>query len=119
MSGFLARDYVVVCDRYTLDAIVALRALVGERRRAPLRRALLRRLARRPATAFLLDVAPQTAWARKGEQGTAPLRRQRDLYLQEHRALGVERLDGERPADELAAHIAWRVFDVLGPAAGG
>jgi thymidylate kinase len=114
LGGFLARDYVVVSDRYTLDAIVALRALTGARHRAPLRRALLRRLARRPDAAFLLDVAPQTAWERKGEQGPVPLRRQRDLYLAEHRALGVELLDGERPADELAAHIAWRVWQALG-----
>jgi thymidylate kinase len=118
LSGFLARDYVVVSDRYTLDAIVALRGLVGERRRAPVRRALLRRLTRRPVAAFLLDVAPQTAWERKGEQGPVPLRRQRELYLAEHRALGVDRLDGERPADELAAHIAWRVWHALGPPAG-
>ena len=114
LSGFLARDYVVVSDRYTLDAIVALRGLVGERRRAPVRRALLRLLTRRPAAAFLLDVAPETAWERKGEQGPVPLRRQRELYLAEHRALGVERLDGERPADELAAHIAWRAWQALG-----
>jgi dTMP kinase len=114
LSGFLARDYVVVSDRYTLDAIVALRGLVGDHRRAPVRRAVLRRLTRRPAAAFLLDVTPETAWERKGEQGTVPLRRQRELYLAEHRGLGVERLDGERPADELAAHIAWRVWQALG-----
>jgi len=47
------------------------------------------------------------------------VRRQRELYLAEHRALGVERVDGERPADELAAHIAWRVLHALGPPGGG
>ena len=50
---------------------------------------------------------------------TVRVRRQRGLYLAEHRALGVGRLDGERPADELSAHIAWRVWHALGPPGGG
>ena len=113
IGGFLARGYVVVCDRYTLDSIVSLRGLVGEGRRLRLQRVLLRGLVRRPAVAFWLDVAPETAWQRKGEHGLPWLRRHRVLYGEERGRLGVARLDGERPPDELAALIARRAWRAL------
>jgi thymidylate kinase len=113
ISGFLARDYVVVCDRYTLDWIVSLRYLVDARRRFPVQRALLCALTRRPTVAYLLDVAPETAWARKGELGVEALRRHQALYREERSALGVARLDGERAPDELAARIAREAWTAL------
>ena len=112
-GGFLARGYVVVCDRYTLDSIVALRCLLGERRRVGVQRAMLRAFVRRPAAAFLLEVAPETAWERKGEQGLRSLRRHHALYRREHTRLSVVRLDGERPPEELAARIAREVCATL------
>ena len=114
VGGFLARGYVVVCDRYTLDSIVSLRGLVGEGRRLRLERVLLRALVRRPAAAFWLDVEPETAWQRKGEHGLRWLRRHRVLYREEHGRVGVARLDGERPPEELAALIARRAWRALG-----
>jgi thymidylate kinase len=113
LGGWLARDYVVVCDRYTLDSIVELRALAGGR---PLRlhRWLLRLLARRPTAAFLLEVAPETAWRRKGEQGLATLRAQHALYREEHARLGVTLVDAERPPEELASTIGCRASEALG-----
>jgi thymidylate kinase len=104
---------VVVCDRYTLDWIVSLRDLVDARRRFPVQRALLCALARRPAVAYLLDVAPETAWSRKGELGVESLRRHHTLYQEERSGLGVAPLDGERPADELAAEIAQEAWAAL------
>ena len=112
-GGFLARGYVVICDRYTLDSIVSLRYLLGERRRFPLQRAMLRALTRRPVAAFLLEVSPATAWERKGEHGLEWLRRHHALYREERAALRVERLDGERPPEELAARIAHDSWDAL------
>jgi thymidylate kinase len=113
ISGFLARGYVVVCDRYTLDSIVSLRCLADVQRRFPVHRAFLRAATRRPMVAYLLDVTPETAWARKGEQGVERLRRQRLLYREEHRSLDVARLDGERAPDDLAAQIASEAWAAL------
>lgn len=109
----LARGCVVICDRHTIDSIVSLRYLVGHEPPFRLSRALLRAFTRRPLRAYLLDVAPETAWARKGEHGLPWLRRHRELYLAEHEALGVRRLDGETPAAELAAQIARDCLDAL------
>jgi thymidylate kinase len=114
-SGFLARGYVVICDRYTLDSIVSLRYLIDEQRRFRFQRAMLRALMRRPAAAFLLEVTPETAWERKGEHGLQWLRRHHALYQAEHAALGVVRLDGERSPDELAARIAREAWEALAP----
>jgi thymidylate kinase len=114
IGGFLARGYVVVCDRYTLDSIVSLRGLVDEGRHLRLQRVLLRALVRRPAAAFWLEVRPETAWERKGEHGLRWLRRHHALYREEHGRLGVTRLDGERPPEELAALIARRAWRALG-----
>jgi len=113
VSGFLARDYVVVCDRYTLDWIVSVRDLAGPERRFRLQRRLLRAVARRPVVAYLLDVAPETAWARKGEHGIETLRRHHALYHEELPGLGVARLDSERAAEELAAQIAREAWGAL------
>lgn len=113
-SGFLARGYVVICDRYTLDSIVSLRYLVDQARPFRVQRLLLRLLTRRPSTAYLLEVAPETAWERKGEHGLPWLRAHHRLYREEHERLGVVRLDGERPAEELAARIAAETFAALG-----
>jgi thymidylate kinase len=113
ISGFLARDYVVVCDRYTLDSIVSLRCLIDSRCRFALQRRLLRTLTRRPAAAYLLEVPPKTAWRRKGEQSLESLKCHHALYREEREALGVVRLDGERPADDLAAQIAREAYAAL------
>jgi thymidylate kinase len=101
---------LVVCDRYTLDSVVALRALYGPRRRFRLQRALIGGLSPTPVCAFFLDVPAEVAWERKGEAGVEALARQRALYLEEHARLGVRRLDGTRPREELCAEIAREVW---------
>lgn len=106
VSGRLARGQVVICDRYTLDSVVSLRCLVGGEAALRLQRAILRALTRRPLRAYLLDVPAETAWERKREHGLQRLRRQRALYLAEHRDLGVDVLDGAAPPAELASRIA-------------
>jgi thymidylate kinase len=100
----------VVCDRYTLDSVVALRALYGPRRRFRLQRALIGGLSPTPVCAFFLDVPAEVAWERKGEAGVEALARQRALYQEEHTRLGVRRLDGTRPREELCAEIAREVW---------
>jgi len=109
------RGRVAVFDRYTLDSLVRLRTVWGDRKFG-LQRWLLRTLPPRPLCAFLLDVAPETAIARKQDQwDLESLRRQADRYREEAEELGVRRLDGERPRDELCAEIAETVWELLGP----
>ena len=108
------RGRAVVCDRYTLDSIVQLRHTYGERRRFGLQIALIRLLSPGPRVAFLLDVPPETALARKAEDyGAEELAAQARLYREVAEQLGAIRLDGTRPRDELCAEIARAVWERL------
>ena len=98
------RSRIVVFDRYTLDSVVILRHLWGGDRRFPAW--LIRTLSPRPVCSFLLDVPAETALARKRDQWNLEnLRGLAELYRAEAPQLGVRRLDGERPREELTAQI--------------
>ena len=98
---------VVVCDRYTLDAAVALRRRYGERRSFPLQVKVLELLSPRPLVAWHLDVTPSLAKARRDEGfSDEDLSRLVVLYREERSHLGWRRLDATRPAAEMAAHVA-------------
>ena len=102
---------VVIYDRFVLDSIVRIRFLYGRDERFATPRRLLRLLSPRPVAAFWLDVPGDRAYARKPEHWSADdLNEQRALYAEEHERVGVTRLDGERPPDELAAEIAGEVW---------
>ncbi len=110
----LRKGRVVICDRYSLDSAVHLRYRYGEHRRFRLQAALVRALSPRPVRAFLLDVPAETGFSRKAEQyDLGQLTRQVRLYREEHDRLGVHRLDGERPREELCAEIAREVWLAL------
>jgi thymidylate kinase len=106
----LARGGIVVCDRYTLDSIVAMRYAYGSERPLGPLRAALAALYPKPVRAYFLDVSPQTALERKGEWGEEWLRSHRELYLQECPRMGVTVLDGEKPREEICAQIAREVW---------
>lgn len=107
------RGRVVIFDRYVLDSSVFMRYLWGGTFR--LERRLLRALSPEPLCAFLLDVRGEAAYARKQDQWSVDeLSRQAELYRELHTALGVSRLDGERPKEELCAEIAEQVWRALG-----
>ena len=109
----LARDHVVICDRYTLDSIVELRVAYGDSRRLAAHRMLLRHLTRKPLRAFLLDIPPEVARERDDEHDLDVLRARHALYREEHGALAVARLDGCCGVDDLAAEIAREVWRAL------
>lgn len=105
---------VVISDRYVLDTAVHLRRVYGPQRRFRVQTRLLKLLSPGPLRAYFLDVRPGTAYARKPEQfGPDELAEQAQRYREEHRRLGYERLDGERPAHDLAADIAFDVWRAL------
>lgn len=110
----VVRGRVVVFDRQNLDAIVRLRFVYGERRRHRLPRVLLRALAPQPRLAWLLDVRPETSYERKRDRWPLDaLRRHARLYREEHAGLGVRRVDGERPQEEISAELAAEVWSEL------
>jgi len=108
------RGTVVICDRYTLDSIVGLRTSYGAQRHFRFQTTLMRLVAPRPRAAYLLDVTPQTALARKGEYDLATLGEQARFYHDDCERIGVRRLDGELPQEQLCAEIALNVWQTLG-----
>jgi thymidylate kinase len=106
----LRRGGIVICDRYTLDSIVSLRFSYGTQYRFRLQRAVIAGLSPTPQRAYLLDVPPETAYARKREGGLEWLAAHRALYREEHVRLGVRALDGERPREELCTEVALDVW---------
>jgi thymidylate kinase len=104
----------VVCDRYTLDSAVFLHHRYGAAGNLGLQLWLVRLLSPRPRLAYFLDVAPETARARKPEQfDVEELRAQAGLYRALHRSLGVRRLDGEAAPEEVCAQIAREAWAAL------
>lgn len=110
--GHCGRGRVVVYDRFVLDSLVRLRFLYGREETFGLQRRLLAALSPRPDAAFWLDVPAERAYGRKPEHwDVGDLTTQRELYLDEHAILGVRRLDGELPPEDIAALIgaeAWK-----------
>ena len=109
----LARGKVVICDRWTLDSKVQMRYQYGAERRFGFQARLVRLLSPRPAKAFLLAISPEEAVRRKPEYTLEQNALRARLYAEDYAALGVERLDGELPKDELCAHIAQEVWAAL------
>lgn len=104
---------IVIFDRYTLDSAVRLRHWYGDSLAYRLVIRLVHRLAKRPVRAYFLDVSPEVAFERKPEWELCDLKGRVKLYSEEYARLGVRRLDGTRPADELAAEIAADVWGAL------
>jgi len=102
----LLRGAVVICDRYTLDSAAHLRYKYGADRTYRRQSRLIRALTPRPIRSYHLDVDGRAAFARKPEKYTPEqLVQLSGLYRQEREWLGVERLDGELPREELCATI--------------
>lgn len=98
---------VVVADRYHLDSTVRMRFLYDEDREFRLQRLIVAALSPTPRQAFFLDVDPATSLARKDDGWSLEeLALQARLYREERVRFGAERLDGERPTEELCAQIA-------------
>jgi thymidylate kinase len=110
----LRRGAVLISDRYNLDTAVQLRHRYGAQRRFRFQIWLVRRLSPTPLLAYLVEVAPETARARKPEDyDLEALASQAALYRELAPELGVRVLDGERAREELCAEVAldaWRVL---------
>jgi thymidylate kinase len=104
---------VVICDRWLLDSYVHMRYAYGEERSYRWALWLIRALSPRPARSYLLDVSPAAAHARNQEYSPPDIERRARYYRDGSPALGVRRLDGERPIGELCELIARDVLEAL------
>ena len=105
---------VLIFDRYVLDSIAQIRFFYGEDRSFRFQRALIQLLCPRPAAGYFLDAPPEVVTARKDVQyGLEELRQEAALYRAEAPAVGMMRLDGERPREDLCEEIATDVWRKL------
>ena len=108
LDRWQAAGIALVCDRYVASAVA-----YGEAQGLdPAWLAELQRFLPQPDLTILLDIAPATAVDRKAvgrdryEEDLALQARVRDSYLRQAQQSGWLRVDGERPAPEVAAAIA-------------
>jgi thymidylate kinase len=110
----LARGRIVIFDRYVLDSSVHLRYLYGEQHGFRIQEGLVRLLSPRPLRAYFLDAEPASVAARKNLQyDLGQLQSQIDLYRAHCERLGVRRIDGELPLEEICRELARDVWLAL------
>jgi thymidylate kinase len=108
------RARVVVYDRHALDSIVRMRFLYGASGNSRLQRWLVRRAAPHAVLAYYLEIAPETALARKADWTLDQLHAQARLYSDECDSFRARRVNAERPREEVCAEIAEEVWRALG-----
>lgn len=105
------RGRLVVFDRYTYDALLA---PGGEKLRARVSYALIRRTCPAPNLVIVLDVPAATMYARKGELGATRLEDFRRRYLSMRERLpNTAVVDASRPAADVyraVAALLWRRY---------
>lgn len=108
----LLRGYIVLCDRYTYDALVELSVLSGrpEEARSWAARLLLA-LAPRPRLAYLLDLAPETALRRKPDEEPDFLAQQAELYRRLAPEWGLRPVSAEAELAQVADTLTEEALD--------
>lgn len=104
---YLATGYVLICDRYLIDAYVDFGINTGiDSSAAPLPLRMLNALSPVAHAAFLLDVEPDEALRRKPEEGgTAHLNAARRMFLVEAAGRGVQVIPATAGVDETHEEI--------------
>jgi thymidylate kinase len=103
---------VIVFDRSPLDLAVRMQVLY--RANVEPQRRLVQLAAPRPDLAFLLDIPAEVSLARKRDiWSPSQLVEQRRLYCALAPRFGVQRLDGQRPPQDIAAEIAREAWFAL------
>lgn len=100
------RGRVIVFDRYTPDSAAQLRFFYGSHNSFRFQKWLIDRISPNPRRSYLLDVPPAVVAARKELQYTIEgVREQAELLAEESKRVGVVRLDGQRPREELTEQM--------------
>jgi dTMP kinase len=117
LERWLEGGLVLVCDRYIASSVA-----YGEAQGLDGRwLAEMQRFLPQPALTIVLDIAPETAVARKAvdrdryERDLALQARVRQSYRSQAAASGWIVLDGERPRDQIAADVFSQVASRLAP----
>ncbi|MFL5827109.1 MAG: dTMP kinase [Thermoleophilaceae bacterium] len=111
---------VVICDRYTLDAAVALHRRYDTVNSLGPQVRLMELLSPRPLLAWHLDVPAAVAAERKWDElGIDERQRENVLYRRERERLGARWLDASRPVDELVEQVTREVEAALAGIAAG
>jgi thymidylate kinase len=109
VGGALRRGQWVICDRYIYDTMVDL----CQELRYPLARAQRLMGARwipRPGCRFWLDLAPEAAFARKGDSASVQyLHERRTLYAEIAGQHGLSVLDARLPVDAVVRQVMAQV----------
>ncbi len=111
--GTRTRGRIVIFDRYVVDTVVELRFRYAPEGQLRFQEAVVRVLAPTPDLAYLLDAPPEVAHERKPDWSFDQTRLRAELYRRERAALGVRRLDGDRPVEELSREITRDVLQSL------
>jgi dTMP kinase len=117
ISSAIARGELVVADRYLASSVA-----YGEAQGLdPSWMLEAQKYLPQPAITVMIDIAPDTAVARKRvnrdrfEQDLALLERVRDSYRRQAAGPGWHAIDGERPIPDVAADVASAVARALAP----
>lgn len=103
---------LLVFDRFSPDTMVKLDLRFTRDRGIDIRwqRRLFELLSPKPDVGFLVAVSSDVAYSRRQEQTPEELANMAELYQEQVPRFGLHRLDGTRPADELATEIATTVW---------
>lgn len=110
----LRNGRIVICDRYTLDALVHLRFAYRESHGAALQAYLMRKIPPPASLSYFLDVDPREATRRKADYTLDDNVERAGLYRDLAPRYGAIRIDGELPQDEICAAIARDVWLLSG-----
>lgn len=106
-----ARGWLVVCDRYTYDALLTPHWPLNPLRRA--RRWLLAHACPAPDLVLILDAPGEVLYARKGEHSPAVLEQQRQGYLRLQPSLPQSVVvNAARDADQVRHEVTALIWDV-------
>ncbi len=103
---------LLVFDRFSPDTMVKLDLRFTRMRGIDIRwqRKLFEVMSPKPDVGFLVDVSSQVAYGRRQEQTPQELADMAELYQEQVPRYRLHRLDGTRPADELAKEIVTTVW---------
>jgi thymidylate kinase len=103
---------LLVFDRFSPDTMVKLDLRFTRMRGIDIRwqRKLFEVMSPKPDVGFLVDVSSEVAYGRRQEQTLQELADMAELYQEQVPRYRLHRLDGTRPADELAKEIVTTVW---------
>lgn len=103
---------LLVFDRFSPDTMVKLDLRFTRMRGIDIKRQrkLFELISPKPDVGFLVDVSSEVAYGRRQEQTPQELADMAELYQDQVSRFRLHRLDGTRPADELATEIASTVW---------